>query len=98
MGVVFCGRFRIFFDKVTFETSDLLENVRAAMVAISNLKPEVIKGKYISQVGGCVCVVMIPWTDDDPMQANLNMFTYSAPSSSVPAAPCTKSTHYAYCI
>lgn len=27
-----------------------MENVRATMVAISNLKPEVIKGKYISQV------------------------------------------------
>ena len=45
-----------FFDKVSFERSDLIENVRAAMVAISNLKPEVIKGKYISQVR-----VMIPW-------------------------------------
>ncbi|CAM9570995.1 unnamed protein product [Scytosiphon promiscuus] len=36
--------------KVSFERSDLIENVRATMVAISNLKPEVVKGKYISQV------------------------------------------------
>ncbi|CBN75281.1 conserved unknown protein [Ectocarpus siliculosus] len=36
--------------KVSFARSDLIENVRATMVAISNLKPEVIKGKYISQV------------------------------------------------
>ncbi|CAN0433701.1 unnamed protein product, partial [Ectocarpus sp. 12 AP-2014] len=36
--------------KVSFSRSDLIENVRATMVAISNLKPEVIKGKYISQV------------------------------------------------
>lgn len=27
-----------------------MENMRATMVAISNLKPEVVKGKYISQV------------------------------------------------
>ncbi|CAM9333694.1 unnamed protein product [Ectocarpus sp. 6 AP-2014] len=36
--------------KVSFARSDLIENVRATMVAVSNLKPEVIKGKYISQV------------------------------------------------
>ncbi|CAM9531644.1 unnamed protein product, partial [Ascophyllum nodosum] len=36
--------------KVSFDRSDLVENVRAAMMAISNLKPEVIKGKYITQV------------------------------------------------
>lgn len=40
----FCRR------QVSFERSDLIENVRATMVAISNLKPEIIKGKYISQV------------------------------------------------
>lgn len=36
--------------QVSFDITDLLENVRATMVAISNLKPEAIKGKYISQV------------------------------------------------
>lgn len=36
--------------QVSFERSDLMENMRATMVAISNLKPEVIKGKYITQV------------------------------------------------
>ena len=38
---------------MSFDRSDLVENVRAAMMAISNLKPEVIKGKYITQVKRC---------------------------------------------
>lgn len=37
--------------QVSFDMADLLENVRATMVTISNLKPEVIKGSYIKQVG-----------------------------------------------
>eukprot|EP00903_Cladosiphon_okamuranus_P011397 g10740.t1 len=44
------GVLHIGVGKVSFERSDLIENVRATMVAISNLKPEVVKGKYISQV------------------------------------------------
>lgn len=41
---------RFLHRQVSFERSDLMENVRATMVAVSNLKPEVVKGKYISQV------------------------------------------------
>lgn len=37
-------------DQVSFEVPDLLENVRATMVAVSNHKPEVVKGTYIKQV------------------------------------------------
>lgn len=46
--------FMLFVSQVSFDRADLVENVRATMVAISNLKPEVIKGKYIAQVCRCV--------------------------------------------
>lgn len=52
VGSAFSNIFVFFFlvCQVSFDITDLLENVRATMVAISNLKPEVVKGKYISQV------------------------------------------------
>ncbi|CAM9367995.1 unnamed protein product [Discosporangium mesarthrocarpum] len=37
--------------KVSFKREDLLENTKALMIAVSNLKPDTVKGKYIKQVG-----------------------------------------------